>query len=370
MKPWLTMIVKNEARIIERCLRSVRPHVDGFHIVDTGSTDDTKERIRAFFANEGLPGEVSDLEWTGFGTAKTKAIERAREQGAKHALMVDADEVLTITDTKTFKGFPLGPKALDVHVGHPDGILTPQSRILNLAHPWRYECVLHEYATDGVPAAPNPMLEGVCLVTNWDSARAVDPRKYEKDALLLEAELEKEPNGPHAVRYAFYLAQSWRDAGQTEKALAAYLRRTAMGGWVEELFVAWFEAGRAARSLKDLDKAIEYYQRAFEVFPDRGGEALTQVANILREQRRFALACVFAERASRIPFPAHCRLFVDRSAYEWRALDEFAVSADHCGRKPESARASKELLEKRKLPDHERARVIENLAWARGLRGG
>lgn len=369
-KPWLTMIVKNESRIIERCLRSVKPHVSGYHIVDTGSSDDTREKIRAFFGSD-FPGAVSDLEWKGFGPSKTAAVERARAAGAKHALMVDADEVLTFLApirAKDFR-FPLGPKALDIHVGHPDGILTPQSRLLNLAFPWRYECVLHEYATDDSPAVPRPMVKGVCLVTNWDSARAVDPEKYHKDAALLEAELEREPEGPHAQRYAFYHAQSLRDSGQGEKALAAYLRRARMGGWVEEVFVAWYEAGRIARSQGQLDLASIYYIRAFEAFPERGGEALTQVASVLRQQKRFALACVYAERAMRIPFPEGARLFVDRSCYEWLALDEFAVSADHCGRKPESARVSKEMLEKRKLPERERKRVIENMAWARGLRG-
>ena len=52
----LTMIVRNEERVIERCLASVRPYVDGYVICDTGSTDRTIELIEA--AMEGIEGVV------------------------------------------------------------------------------------------------------------------------------------------------------------------------------------------------------------------------------------------------------------------------------------------------------------------------
>ena len=38
----LNMIVRDESAVIERCLASVRPHVDHWVIVDTGSVDDTR----------------------------------------------------------------------------------------------------------------------------------------------------------------------------------------------------------------------------------------------------------------------------------------------------------------------------------------
>ena len=39
----LCMIVKNEEKVLKRCLDSVRDLVDEMIIVDTGSTDRTKE---------------------------------------------------------------------------------------------------------------------------------------------------------------------------------------------------------------------------------------------------------------------------------------------------------------------------------------
>ena len=56
----LSMIVKNEAPNIERCLASVAPFINYYVICDTGSTDNTKEIIKKFFDEKGIPGEILD----------------------------------------------------------------------------------------------------------------------------------------------------------------------------------------------------------------------------------------------------------------------------------------------------------------------
>ena len=54
----LNMIVKDEAANIERCLESLAPAVAAWVICDTGSSDDTPERIERFFAARAIPGEL------------------------------------------------------------------------------------------------------------------------------------------------------------------------------------------------------------------------------------------------------------------------------------------------------------------------
>ena len=66
----LVMIVKDEEHIIKECLESMAPFIDRYDITDTGSTDRTKEIIKEFFEEKGIPGEVYDHEWDGFGTQK------------------------------------------------------------------------------------------------------------------------------------------------------------------------------------------------------------------------------------------------------------------------------------------------------------
>lgn len=78
------MIVRNEARCIERCLRSVRPHVDRMLVLDTGSTDDTVARAQAGGA------EVHRMAWPNdFAAARNQALALA---DADWNLVLDADE--------------------------------------------------------------------------------------------------------------------------------------------------------------------------------------------------------------------------------------------------------------------------------------
>src|ERR1043166_3017834 len=54
----LSMIVKNEAPVIRRCLDSVRPLIDAWTIVDTGSTDGTQDVVCD--ALRDLPGQLHE----------------------------------------------------------------------------------------------------------------------------------------------------------------------------------------------------------------------------------------------------------------------------------------------------------------------
>src|SRR6187399_76861 len=72
----LTMIVKDETAVIERCLRSVRPFIDCWSIVDTGSTDGTQRLLASALAE--LPGKLHERPWKDFGHNRTEALELAR----------------------------------------------------------------------------------------------------------------------------------------------------------------------------------------------------------------------------------------------------------------------------------------------------
>ena len=72
----LCMIVKNESQVIGRCLETVRDLIDYWVISDTGSSDNTRELIRA--ALDGIPGELHDEPWVNFGHNRTQNMQHAR----------------------------------------------------------------------------------------------------------------------------------------------------------------------------------------------------------------------------------------------------------------------------------------------------
>ena len=102
MKPTLclNMIVKNEAKIIARCLTSARPLVSTWVIVDTGSTDGTQDVIRRTLAD--LPGELHERPWRNFGANRTEALALAKGK-SEYILIMDADDELVIPHPERVK---------------------------------------------------------------------------------------------------------------------------------------------------------------------------------------------------------------------------------------------------------------------------
>ncbi|HZV91893.1 MAG TPA: glycosyltransferase family 2 protein [Caldimonas sp.] len=80
------LITKNESANIDACLASV-DFADEWIVVDSGSTDDTRERA----ARHGASVVVTD-DWPGFGAQKQRALDRAT---GRWVLALDADERVT-----------------------------------------------------------------------------------------------------------------------------------------------------------------------------------------------------------------------------------------------------------------------------------
>lgn len=351
----LSMIVRNEAKVIRRCLESVRPAIGAWAIVDTGSTDGTQDIIRECMAD--LPGQLIEREWVDFATNRNQALDLARSYG-EYALIIDADEILEITPSDWPLRLDTGGYYLHQVMGHGEFQFS-SSKLLRHDAEWHWEGVLHEY-----PAAdPRPemrQLNGLVVRSFPDGARSQRPQrdKFMDDVRVLEVALQKEPRNQ---RYAFYLAQSLRDAGEPAAALDAYRRRVALGGWEEEIWYSLFQIGALLEQLKaSAGEIIDAYLAAHDARPARA-EALCELARYLRLSGRYASAYMHAQAAARIPLPADL-LFIDHSVYRWRARDEQAVSAFYIERRAECAQISRELLDEGVAPAEQHARLKENIA--------
>lgn len=355
----LCMIVKDEARILERCLASVRPLLSTWVIVDTGSSDGTQDVIRRVFAD--LPGELHERPWQSFGANRSEAMALARGK-ADYTLVMDADDELRIP-----AGWSL--PQLDRDAYHllltRGGQSMYRAQLFRSALPWRYEGVLHEHPTCDQPIR-QAKLAGPTIRMHTDGARAADPDKYRKDARVLEAALEREPDN---ARYVFYLAQSYRDAGMLAEAVDTYRKRASMGGFAEEVWCSRFQIARLGEKLEwPPDQVIAAYLSAFDDRPSRA-ESVCYLAAYCRKLGRNASAYVFARAAAELPQPKDL-LFLDHVVYQCRAQDELAMAAHLTGRHAEAVRVAEALLAGGKLPPSERARIERVRALSRKALGG
>ncbi len=94
------MIVKNEnGPHLLRCLRSVRPFISSWVVVDTGSTDGTQEAIRSYMSD--IPGQLVEREWVDdFAHSRNQALELACDTQADFAMVLDADDYVVSVSTQ------------------------------------------------------------------------------------------------------------------------------------------------------------------------------------------------------------------------------------------------------------------------------
>lgn len=80
------IITLNEEDRIDNCLRSAAPIADEIIVLDSGSTDRTREIARQY------TDQVYETDWPGYGPQKQRALEKA---SGEWVLSIDADEALT-----------------------------------------------------------------------------------------------------------------------------------------------------------------------------------------------------------------------------------------------------------------------------------
>ncbi|MCJ2050480.1 glycosyltransferase [Methylobacterium sp. J-070] len=314
----LSMIVKNEAHVIRRCLESVRPIIDHWVIVDTGSTDGTGEVIRAALAD--VPGTLVNRPWVDFAANRGEALELARPHG-DYALIIDADDELIIP-----AGFVMP------HLDAPGYAITIldksiqywRTQMVSREHNWYYRGVLHEFLTcddvSWVDMLPLSMRRGL------DGARHRDPGTFRRDLETLERALATEQDPLLCARYTFYLAQCYRDCGADREALHHYLRRAELGFWNQEIYVSLLNAAGLMERLNEPGDAIlALYDRAIAVCPERA-EARYGASRICSAAGDYARALQYARDGLPTDMPTDA-LFVSTWIYTYGLKHEYALNA-------------------------------------------
>jgi len=350
MKIALNMIVRNESARIERCLKSVIPHISAAVITDTGSTDDTISVMERLFAENKIPFEIHHTSFKDFSQARNHALNAARLSALDfdYILLTDADMELVVEDKHVFDNLSGPSYDIDQRAG---SLVYINRRIVSRYTSGVYRGVTHEY----LDVASAGTLRGVYFLDHADGANRVN--KLERDIALLIEDLKRDPNND---RSWFYLAQSYRENGQWPQAAQAYLRRFEMGGWDQERWNSLSNYAFALQNQGDEGGFILNSLKAYNFRPSRA-EPLYDIAKFFRERGDNYTSLLFSEAGMEIPL-SEDGLFVNQYVYNTGLKEEFSICAFyHPDKRAKGYKVTNDLILDKKTPDYARDTARRNM---------
>ena len=286
----LNMIVKNEAHIIASTLENLCQSIefDYWVIVDTGSTDNTKQIISDFFKDKNIKGELHETEWKNFGFNRSDALSKAFNK-TDYLLIFDADDRIV--------GDFVLPKELNLdgyHLKFGDNFSYVRLLLVNNALRWKFMGVLHEYIicmNENYSCKFENIKGNYHLISGKSGARSNNPHKYRDDALILEKAYDEAAKlkDDIMVRYSFYCAQSYKDAGDHTKSIEWYKKRISHGGWNQEVYYSYITIGQLYAKMNNMESAFYYWALSFDADPERC-EGIYYIIKHCREKGNFQLA--------------------------------------------------------------------------------
>jgi len=251
----LCMIVKNEEDVLQRCLEAVAPVVDEIVVVDTGSTDRTRDIALGF------TDRLLHFDWIDdFSAARNFAFAAATQD---YLLWLDADDILT-PDNRT-KLLAL-KSSLSGDVDSVSMIYElARDEYGNLAHSLRRNRLVkrsREFRWQG--AVHEALIVSGTILTS-EIAVVHSPLKDEEPGRNLRIYRRMELRGDtFSPRDVLYYAHELLDAGEHATAASLYERFLSDGqGWAEDEIIVCGKLADCYHALGDSEKEWEAICRSF-----------------------------------------------------------------------------------------------------------
>jgi len=311
----LNMIVKNESHIIIETLTNLCKYINFSYwvISDTGSTDNTKELIINFFEKKCIPGELVEHEWVDFAYNRTKALECAYNK-TDYLLVFDADDSIQ-------GNFKL-PEIYDCDsysLRFGTGFSYFRPLLFTNRKRWRFKGVLHEFLENIDKVSGSRQLNGdYHLISGRSGNRNKNPNKYIDDANILKKAYfeEIDKDYPLACRYAFYCAQSYKDAGEKYEndAVEWYKKCLTLNMWDQEKYHSCLCIGNIYMKQNDYHNALKYWYKTVEYDSERI-DGIVYAQNYLRNEGEHLLVNALYHRFKDYKKDLNNKLFLFRNVY-------------------------------------------------------
>ncbi|MBI2558454.1 tetratricopeptide repeat protein [Candidatus Woesearchaeota archaeon] len=276
-KPTISLctITKNEKRNLRSCLGSVKDIVDEMVVVDTGSTDKTKDIAKKFNA------EVFDFKWIDdFSAARNESIKHATKDWV---LVLDADEMLdeegvkaikhlvedketdaflflqkNYTNSTSIAGFVNEEHKKDgkVYAGWYGSLIV---RLFRNKKGYEFEGVVHELVEPSIESKGGKISTANVVVHNYGNADT-DIVKKKRQYYL---ELCKKKASQNQTDSSYYeLGVLYKENDDIEDAVKSLKKAIELN---PKHNMAWYELGVLCEQKKEYDEAVKNYTESLRL---------------------------------------------------------------------------------------------------------
>ena len=290
----LCMIVKDEENVLERCLSSVARLVDEIIIVDTGSTDKTKQIAGKF------TDKIFDFQWIDdFSAARNFAFDKAVMD---YILWLDADDIIMQSDQEKFMvlkkelTFETDVVMMHYNIGFDESERVTFSyfreRLVKRSNKFKWFEPVHECLQFG-----GNIIHADIGITHAKPEENINDRNLKIYERLLADGKELSARG------TYYYARELKDHKRYEDAILMFTKFLDSGsGWVEDNIVACSELADCYQLTGNPQKALQSMFRGFWYDTPRG-EMCCQIGTYFKEERKYRQAVFWFELVFRLEKP-------------------------------------------------------------------
>ena len=331
----LCMIVRNEEKNLERCLRSVKDAVDEIIILDTGSTDRTKEIALRYTQS------VHDYAWRDdFAAARNASFALATKP---FILWLDADDVIDPPEREKLMALKerlsdcVDAVMMPYHYAFSDSgdplLIFERERIVRRAAGFSFSGVVHE----AMAVSGNVIHADIAIRHTGKHGESSNRRNLAICEGWIKKGREFEP------RDQYYYARELKSAGEygrAEKEFAVFL---SMGGWAVNRQDALLERGACLVQLGRFGEAKQSYFSALENDEPRA-ETLCALGECFLKEEKLRAAAMWYRAALLCRMPQDRRVFTFPDAYGYVPLMQLCMILSRLGEEEEACRMNEQAL--------------------------
>ncbi len=347
----LLTMVKNESRIIQRLMNSVKGKCDAIVVLDTGSTDNTVELAKQYLKENGIPGDVYESPFVNFGKTRTKSFTCCQDWVASQvgwdasncwALLLDGDMMLgpeQAIDREKIASLPETVAGISLKQAN-GSLVYGNVRLIRVSEPWICKGATHE-AWTCPPGKQVANVDSPVLIDHNDGGCKAD--KYPRDVRLLLEDLAEMPND---ARTHFYLGQTYLCMGAHDKAIPVLKRRIEIGGWDEEVYIAYMYLGECEWAVGRKADAMKTWLDGWQFRQHRTEIPMKLISEMRKEPKSQFLGMMFFEKLFAVqkgedfrtgarltagPVVNNDTLFVNKRNTDYHMWEEMGILAYYTG---------------------------------------